>query len=117
MRSALKTTDAIFIGKVTSVVDTVSPGWSGQRAIFVLETVWKGPTGQTATVLSSSGDWWLRFHVGEHYLVFATARTNGVLFQRGCSYTRPLAAAKQYLPALGEPRVRLAPPASALPPR
>src|SRR6266567_629401 len=64
VRSELKTADAVFVGKVTSVLDTLrrsgSFDYHARRAIFALQAVWKGPaagsvTLPTATVSSLLG--------------------------------------------------------------
>jgi hypothetical protein len=123
VRSDLKTSDAVFVGKVTSVLDTLRRSGSfhyhTRRAIFALQAVWKGPTAGAVTVLTGMG--WgesgIQFAVGERYLVFATADSNGVFFTKWCSHTELLASASRYLPALGEARVPFAPPDSASPPR
>ncbi len=123
VRSDLRAADAVFVGKVTSVLDTLrrsgSFDYHARRAIFVLQTVWKGPTGGSVTILTGMGwgDCGTHFTVGERYLVFATADSNGVLFTRACSHTDLLASVSRYLPALGEARVPFAPTDSASPPR
>ncbi len=123
VRSDLRTVDAVFVGKVTSVLDTLrrsgSFDYHARRAILTLQAVWKGPTAGSVTILTGMGlgDCGIHFTVGERDLVFATADSNGVLFTRACSHTEPLASASRYLPALGEARVPLAPPDSASPPR
>ena len=123
VRSELKTADAVFVGKVTSVLDTLrrsgSFDYHARRAIFALQAVWKGPTSGGVTVLTGMGwgDCGIHFAVGERYLVFAKADSNGVLFTRSCSHTELLASASRYLQALGEARLPLAPQDSASPPR
>ncbi len=123
VRSDLERADAVFVGEVTSVIDTVrdseSSHFPARRAIIALQTVWKGSAGRTATVLTGmgGGEGGIQFTVGERYLVFATAGSNGVLFTKWCSRTGLLASVTQYLPALGELRVRFALPDSGAPPR
>jgi len=120
VRSELKTADLVFVGKVTSVLDTLrrsgSFDYHARRAIFALQAVWKGPTAGSVTVLTGMVCE-IHFAVGERYLVFATADSNGVLFTRWCSHTELLASARRYLQALGEARLPLAPQDSASPPR
>jgi hypothetical protein len=120
VRSELKTADVVFVGKVTSVLDTLrrsgSFDYHARRAIFALQAVWKGPTAGSVTILTGMVCE-IHFVVGERYLVFATADSNGVLFTRWCSHTELLASASRYLPALGEARLPLAPQDSASPPR
>ena len=123
VRSDLRTADAVFVGKVTSVLDTLrrsgSFDYHARRAIFAPQAVWKGPTSGSVTILTGMGwgDCGIHFTVGERYLVFASADSNGVLFTRACSHTELVASASRYLPALGEARVPFAPPDSASPPQ
>ena len=120
VRSELRTADAVFVGKVTSVLDTLrrsgSFDYHAHRAIFALQAVWKGPTAGSVTVLTGPVCE-IHFAVGERYLVFATADSNAVLFTRWCSHTELLASASRYLRALGEAQLPLAPQDSASPPR
>jgi len=120
VRSELRTADAVFVGQVTSVLDTLrrsgSFDYHARRAIFALQAVWKGPTAGSVTVLTGMVCG-IHFAVGQRYLVFATADSTGVLVTRWCSHTELLASASRYLQALGEARVPFAAPDSASPPR
>ncbi len=110
----LGTDDVIFIGRVTSVVDTATePGGvvHFRRATFTVHQAWKGPLARSITIFTpaSGGGCGFQFAVGTQYLVFAMAEPNGVVHTRGCSPTQPLATARKYLVGLGEPRIRYAP--------
>ena len=125
---ALQTADAVFVGEVTSVVDTlvvdtVLPSGPfrvrGRRATFTVDRGWKGPLALLITVLTGTGgsDCGYEFALGQRYLVFATVGANGILHTRACSPTQELASAQQYLLGLGKPRIRYAPPDSGSKPR
>jgi|ERR1043166_1094413 hypothetical protein len=108
----LSTADVVFVGKVTSVVDTAQPGGvvQSRRATFTLQLGWKGPVDRSITVLTptSGAACGFEFAVGTQYLVFAMAEASGVIHTRGCSPTQPLATAREYLVGLGKPRIRYA---------
>jgi hypothetical protein len=120
LRHSVDRADAVFIGMVISAIDTMrrlgSSDYPVRRAILVIETVWKGQTSGTTTVLTGTACP-IPFTVGERYLVFAEADSNGVFLTRGCSYTGLLASMTKYLPALGEPLVASPLPDSVSPPR
>ncbi len=116
----LKTADAVFVGKATSVVDTVLVDtilpsgrfqvW-GQRATFDLELGWKSPVARSVIVVTGPANhcWGYRFTPGERYLVFATGNSSRVLRTQSCSPTSLLPTARQFLLGLGEPLVRHVP--------
>ena len=109
----LRTADIVFVGRVTSVVDTTQAGGvvHFRRATFAVQLGWKGTVGNSITVFTPTGGGacGFEFAVGKQYLVFAMAEANGVIHTRGCSATQPLATARGYLVGLREPRIRYAP--------
>ena len=55
--AALRTADVVFVGKVTSVVDTTQPTGIPhfRRATFTVQQAWKGPVAKSITVLTGAG--------------------------------------------------------------
>jgi len=111
--AALRTADVVFVGKVTSVVDTTQPTGIPhfRRATFTVQQAWKGPVAKSITVLTGAGggDCGFEFVVGSQYLVFAMAEASGVIHTRACAPTQLLGTAREYLVGLGDPRIRYAP--------
>ena len=117
---SLKAAGAVFVGTVTSVVDTmlvdtILPSGrfqvGGRRATFTVLSGWKGPRAPAVVVLTGTGysDCGYQFIVGKRYLVFATVGANSILHTMSCAPTEDLEGARKYLPGLGEPTVRYAP--------
>src|SRR2546429_1352042 len=91
--AALRTADVVFVGKVTSVVDTTQPTGIPhfRRATFTVQQAWKGPVAKSITVLTGAGggDCGFEFVAGVPITGVATAAANGGAYNKGCSPPPP----------------------------
>src|SRR5438477_10094940 len=82
----LRTADIVFVGKVTSVVDTTQPGGvvHFRRATFAVQFGWKGTVGNSITVFTRTGGggWGCEFAWGKRSLVFVMGGANWVGHRR-----------------------------------
>src|SRR2546428_4624524 len=117
--AALRTADVVFVGKVTSVVDTTQPTGIPhfRRATFTVQQAWKGPVAKSITVLTGAGggDCGFEFVAGGQYFVFSMAEGSGVVYTKAFSPTQPLGGPRGYLLGLGQPPIGSA-PADSRPP-
>src|SRR5258706_13591449 len=91
----LRTADIVFVGKVTSVVDTTQAGGvvPFRRATFAVQLGWKGTVGNSITVFTPTGGGACGFDVagGKKKLGFAIAEAKGGIHTKGCSAPQPSA--------------------------
>ena len=117
LKDEVARSDAVFSGKVRSIVAGATPGnggWATGRAELVVRDSWKGVAAKTVDVygVGDGANCYNIFEVGETYIVYAS-RAKGAdgrapLENNACGYTRPLAIAKSDLRLLGPPTDRRA---------
>ena len=107
-KSALKSSDAVFIGTVETAPIRSRKGERAiegiQNAVFFVRKSWKGandPTFET-TGHTSGSLCGFHFDVGETYLVFVRKNLDGTFRVSSCGLTARLERAKQYAKALDD---------------
>src|SRR2546425_5208469 len=92
--AALRTADVVFVGKVTSVVDTTQPTGIPhfRRATFTVQQAWKGPVAKSITVLTGAGggDCGFEFVAGVREFVFFIGAGRGGDYTKGFAPPQPL---------------------------
>ena len=116
VKEELRRYDAVFVGSVTSVRDTVVPLFPEsprseirvRLAVVALDQSWKGPASTSLVIWTGAGggDCGYPFEVGRRYLIFALATDSSRLSAHSCSLTQLLDGAGKYVRALGTPRYR-----------
>jgi hypothetical protein len=109
--AAVQAADAVFVGSVVSVRDTMVDrgsthgAWRMRRVTLRVVRSWKGAETRDAVVLTGmgDGDCGFPFERGQSYLVYAHSRDPGVLSASICGRTRSLQRAAADLEELGTP--------------
>src|SRR2546422_4130046 len=98
--AALRTADVVFVGKVTSVVDTTQPTGIPhfRRATFTVQQAWKGPVAKSITVLTGAGggDCGFEFVAGARYFGFSIAEGRRGVYTKAFSPTQTLGPPRAY---------------------
>ena len=94
--SALKQSDAVFVGEVIEANDAAR----FREARFRVEQSWKGAESSEVIVVAPRTIEAAHYRAGERYLVFASLR-NGKLFTANCSRTKRIERAAADLEQLG----------------
>src|SRR2546427_6696787 len=85
--AALRTADVVFVGKVTSVVDTTQPTGIPhfRRATFTVQQAWKWPVAKSITVLTGAGggDCGFEFVAGARKFGFLIAQARRGVVTKG----------------------------------
>jgi len=110
----LKAAGAVFVGRITSITDTVVAAtpesrtfqWPIRMVVVRVDSLWKGPEVDSLVIWTGmgGGDCGYQFQVGSSYLIFAMASDTRRLVTGICSLTQARSTADEHIRALGAPR-------------